>query len=127
MQKRENRINSVIETALKHLSEIVDVSTAIGKPIISDSGEEIIPVAKITVGSLNAGGEYGKTGIFKTSSDLPFSAGNGALISIKPFGFLIKNKGGEFKMISVPSAPIEQFIDKTTEIINKLTESNNNE
>ena len=86
-----NRINKAIETALKNLSTMVDVNTVVGKPIKTENGEYVVPISKVTVGVLSGGGEYGKVGIFKKGSDLPYSAGNGAIISVKPCGFLLKD------------------------------------
>ena len=114
-----NRINNVIETTLKNLSNVIDVDTVVGKPITAVDGTIIIPVSKITVGVLVGGGEYGKISIFKKGEDLPFSAGNGAIVSVKPCGFLI-NDGASYKMVSVSNSPYEKLIDKTTEFIEKL-------
>ena len=60
-----NRINNVIETTLKNLSNVIDVDMVIGKPITSKDGTTIIPVSKITVGVIAGGGEYGKVMLFK--------------------------------------------------------------
>lgn len=114
-----NRINNVIETTLKNLSSIIDVDTVIGKPITSQDGTIIIPVSKITLGVLAGGGEYGKVSIFKKGEDLPYSAGNGAIISVKPCGFLI-NDGLGYRMISVSDSPYEKMLEKATDFIEKL-------
>ena len=114
-----NRINNVIETTLKNLGSIIDVDTVIGKPINSQDGTIIIPVSKITVGVIAGGGEYGKVSIFKKGEDLPYSAGNGAIISVKPCGFLI-NDGSGYKMISVSDSPYEKMLEKATDFIEKL-------
>ena len=60
-----NRINNVIETTLKNLSNVIDVDMVTGEPIISKDGTMIIPVSKITVGVISGGGEYGKVSVFK--------------------------------------------------------------
>lgn len=111
----QNRINNVIETTLKNLSEIVDVNTVVGTPIKNED-ELIIPISKVTVGVLAGGGEYGKLTIFKNNDDLPFSAGNGAIISLKPCGFLVKDKNA-YKLLSVSDTSYERIIDKITNTI----------
>ncbi len=116
---KENRINNIMETALKNLNSLVDVNTVVGKPIKTDDGDYIVPVCKITLGVLVGGGEYGKINIFKKSEDLPFSAGNGAIISIKPSGFLVK-ENNSYKVLSVSGTPYETLLEKTTDIIEKL-------
>lgn len=114
-----NKINKAIETALKNLSTMVDVNTVIGKPIKTDNGEYVVPISKVTVAVLSGGGEYGKVSVFKKSSDLPYSAGNGAVISIKPCGFLLK-EGEKFKILTVAENPYEKLIDKATNFIDDL-------
>jgi sporulation protein YtfJ len=114
-----NRINKAIETALKNLSAMVDVNTVVGKPIKTENGEYVVPISKVTVGVLSGGGEYGKVGIFKKGSDLPYSAGNGAIISVKPCGFLLKD-GEKFRIITVSDNPYEKLIEKATDFIDNL-------
>ena len=117
--ENNNRINSLIETTFKNLNGVIDVNTVVGKPIKTDSGEYVVPVSKVTIGIVMGGGEYGKLNIFKKSTDLPYSAGNGAVISIKPCGFLLK-EGNEYKVLSVAEQPYEKLLDKATEFISKL-------
>ena len=118
-QTKNNKINKVIETTLKNLNGLVDVNTVVGKPIKTEDGEYIIPISKVTVGVLMGGGEYGKINIFKKGSDLPFSAGNGAVISVKPCGFLLK-EDEKYKVLTVSDTPYEKLIDKASEFINEL-------
>ena len=68
---------------------------------------------------LVGGGEYGKVSIFKNNENLPYSAGNGAVISIKPSGFIMK-ENNEFKVFSVSDSALEKLVDKSSEIISKL-------
>ena len=69
---KNSRINRVVETTLKNLSSIVDVNTVIGTPVNDTQGNVIIPIAKVTMGILTGGGEYGKLNFFKKGEDLPF-------------------------------------------------------
>ena len=127
-QTKNNRIDKVVESALKNISQMIDVNTVIGKPIKTENGDYVLPVSKVTVGVLVGGGEYGKINIFKSSSDLPYSAGNGAIISIKPYGFLIKDINDKYKMISISEKPIEKIIEKFSDIFegNNEKEMDNN-
>ena len=118
-EKKQNKINETIETTLKNLSTIIDANTVFGSPLKTESGEIIIPVSKITVGILSGGGEYGKLGIFNSSSDLPFSAGNGAVVSVKPCGFLLK-ENDKFKLLNVAGNSYEKLIDKVSDFISEL-------
>lgn len=124
LETKNNRIEKVVETTLKNISNMVDVNTVIGKPIKTDNGEYILPISKVTIGVLVGGGEYGKISIFKNSSDLPYSAGNGALISVKPCGFLIK-ENKEYKVLSIAEKPYEKMFEKAAELISNLQSENN--
>ena len=122
MDTENNRINQVIETAIQNLNTAIDVNTVMGEPIVGENGEYIVPFSKITFGVLAGGGEYGKVSILKKSTDLPYSAGNGAIVSLKPCGFLIKNsKDDSFKIVSVSDTPYEKFIEKASEFIENLS------
>lgn len=121
-QSRQDRINQTIQSTLKNLSNLIDVNTVVGTPIKTQDGEYIVPVSKVTVGVLSGGGEYGKLGIFKKSEELPYSAGNGSIISIKPCGFLLK-ENGSYKVLSVPNTPYEKLIEKTTDFISELNKN----
>ena len=65
---------------------------------------------------LSGGGEYGRVNVFKKGSDLPYSAGNGAIVSVKPCGFLVKNKG-DYRIISVADGAYEKLLDKASDFI----------
>lgn len=115
-----DKINSVLETSLKNLSNIVDVSTVIGKPYEDLDGGRIIPVAKITIGIISGGGEYGKISLFKNDKSLPFSGGNGSIIDIKPYGFLVKdNPKSKYRILTIGNTKIDSLIEKTSEFLSK--------
>ena len=123
----ENRINKVVETALKNLNGLADVSTVVGKPIKTEDGDYIFPLSKVTLGILSGGGEYGKITLFKKNSDLPFSAGNGSIISVKPCGFLIKSSNSGYKIVTVDSEPYERILQKAVDYISALNKNNEND
>lgn len=116
LEKEYDKINKVVETTLKNITDMIDVNTVIGKPLKTDGGEYIIPVSKVTVCLLVGGGEYGKLSIFKKGSDLPYSAGNGAVISVKPCGFLIGKKN-DYRILSVAENSYEKLLDKAADFI----------
>ena len=122
----DSRINSVVDNALKKMQSLVDVNTVVGTPVKTDTGDCIIPVSKVSFGVLAGGGEYGKTTIFKSSSDLPFSAGNGTIVSVKPCAFLIKSDG-EYKVLSVGTSNMDAVLDKVTDFIGNLQNGDKNE
>ncbi len=119
LENSHAKISDAIETALKNINGMVDVNTVVGAPIKTDNGEYIVPISKVTIGVLVGGGEYGKIGIFKKGENLPYSAGNGAIISVKPNGFLVK-EDGKYRMISVADSATEKLVEKTTDFIKEL-------
>lgn len=123
-QVENNRITKVIESTFKNLSNIIDVNTVVGKPVKTDNGDFLVPISKVTIGILMGGGEYGKVTIFKKESDLPYSAGNGAIVSIKPCGFLLK-EDDKFKLLSVSDKPYEKLLDKASDFIMELKNDEN--
>lgn len=123
--KERTKINGAIDTALKNLGAMVDVNTAIGKPIKDDEGNLIIPVSKVTFGVLSGGGEYGKINIFKKGSDLPYSAGNGAIVSMKPCGFLVKSNKLDYKLITFTEKGYDVLLDKFSDLITNVQTENN--
>ena len=119
--KTENKIEEVVSTALKNLNEIISANTVIGTKICTAEGDTLFPVSKITFGVLSGGGEYGKTGIFASGKCHPFSAGNGALVSVKPCGFLIRSNNGEYKLISSENS-LDYIVDKVVDFVDKIKE-----
>jgi len=124
--KSHEKINQTIETSLKNLITLVDVNTVVGDKINLDNNNFAIPISKVSVAYLTGGGEYGKIGIFGSNKNLPYSVGNGAIVNIKPSGFLIKDKNS-YKIINLEASPIEKTIDKISNIFENINEDVNNE
>ncbi len=121
---QDNRINQVIDTALKNVNNLIDVNTVIGKPYEMGTGELIFPISKVTVGLISGGGEYGKVGLFRTEKDLPYSVGNGSIISLKPCGFLIKSATNEYNFIAVGNSKYDVLIEQVSKFLDKIQGNN---
>jgi len=111
MKKVNEKLNDTIENNLKKIGEMINVDAAIGNPVKLENGDVFVPVSKVTYGFVNAGGEYGKVSIFKEGSDLPYSVGSGAVVSIKPCGFFIK-QDNNYKVISTDNDFFTECIEK---------------
>lgn len=116
----QNKINVVLKTVFENLSKITDLNTVIGKSIVLDDSTTVIPISKVTLGILSGGGEYGEKGIFSCNKNLPFSAGNGSVISLKPYGFLVKEKDKSVKLISTEKESFEKIIDLASDCLEKF-------
>ena len=113
---RENKINRVIDTAMKNLSTLVDVNTVIGKPMKTEDGSLIIPVSKVTLGFMTGGGEYGEFKVMKKDRAIPFAGGSGAIVSMKPTGFLV-NDGKGYRVIAAANEPYEKILDVASDLL----------
>lgn len=120
MVEREQKINDLIGASLLTLNDIADVNTVIGKPIVTASGIQIIPFSKITMGTLSGGGEYGDVKVVKETDSMPFAGGSGSVVSMKPMGFIVDD-GKSCRMLRVTDEPIDNLIEKASEILQNVT------
>lgn len=119
MAEKNEKINELIDSSLENLDTLADVNTVIGKPIVTASGFQVIPFSKITMGNLSGGGEYGDVKIVKETDSLPFAGGSGAVISMKPMGFLIDD-GKSCRILRITDEPIDNLIERAGEIIHDV-------
>ena len=123
MSEKTKKINSLIDSATDNLSGLADVNTVIGTPITTASGFQIIPFSKVTIGNLSGGGEYGDVKIVKEMDAFPFAGGSGAVISMKPLGFLIDD-GKTCHLLRVTDEPLDNLIQNVSEIMRNVTTKN---
>ena len=95
----EHPINSLMDTTMNKIKEMVDVNTIIGDPITSPDGTIIIPVSKVSYGFASGGSDLPTK---NTAKDC-FGGGSGAGVSIQPIAFLTVYKG------EVNLLPIEKY------------------
>ena len=98
------------------MDSLADVNTIIGKPIITASGFQLIPFSKVTLGNLSGGGEYGDVKIVKETDAFPFAGGSGAVISMKPMGFIVDD-GKNCRILKVTDEPLDNLIERAGEIV----------
>lgn len=113
---QENKIKELMSAALKDINMLIDVNTVIGKPFTINDGSTIIPVSKVTMAFLTGGGEYGEIKNLRGDKDFPFAGGSGAIVSLKPTGFLVEREKG-VKLISVPVDAYEKAFETAEEFI----------
>ena len=110
------KIHHLIGASLEKLDALTDVNTVIGNPIITASGCQIIPFSKVTLGNLSGGGEYGDVKVVKETENFPFAGGSGAVISMKPMGFLIDD-GKSCRILRITEEPLDNLIERAGEIM----------
>lgn len=119
MSDKNQKLNNLIGSSLERLDSLADVNTVIGKPIITASGIQIIPFSKVTLGNLTGGGEYGDVKVVKEVDGFPFAGGSGAVISMKPIGFLVDD-GKSCRIMRVTEEPLDNIVERAGEIIHDI-------
>ncbi|MBQ7369230.1 MAG: sporulation protein YtfJ [Clostridia bacterium] len=116
MAENKEKINELIDSSITNLDVLADVNTVMGKPIVTSSGFQVIPFSKITMGNLSGGGEYGDVKVVKQTDSMPFAGGSGAVISMKPMGFIIDD-GKTCRILRVAEEPLDNLIERAGEIL----------
>ncbi len=119
MAEKNEKINGLIDNSLQALNTLADVNTIIGKPILTASGLQIIPFSKVTMGNLSGGGEYGEVKMVKELDALPFAGGSGAVVSMKPMGFLIDD-GKNCRIVKVTDEALDNLVERASDIIRDI-------
>ena len=120
MAEKERKISSLIQSSMQKLDDLSSVDTVIGKPIVTASGFQLIPFSKITLGNLSGGGEYGDVKVIKETNEFPFAGGSGAVVSMKPMGFIVDD-GKTCRILRVSEEPMDNLIERATDIIREIT------
>lgn len=125
MQINENnkRVRELVGSSVKNISDLIDVNSVVGRPIVTAAGFQLIPVSKVTVGYLAGGGEYGETKVIKDDESAPFAGGSGAVVSLRPAGFILDD-GKNCTFIHVGDEPLDNLIDKSAELVEKFASRN---
>ena len=118
--KNENveKISALMETVMKNLSQMVDVNTIIGSPVYTDDGGCVIPISKVTIAFMTGAGENAKVKITK-KDEQPFTGGSGAILSLKPSGFLVKQKES-FKLMPASNESYNKLFDIVSDYFSSI-------
>lgn len=119
MAEQNKKIDQLIAASMSQLDTLADVNTVIGKPLMTASGFQIIPFSKITLGNVSGGGEYGDVKVVKETDSFPFAGGSGAVVSMKPMGFIIDD-GKTCKILRITDEPLDNLIERAGEIMRDI-------
>ena len=117
--KETNKIKDLMSSSMNDLSDMTDVNAVVGKPIYTPDGTTVIPICKVTMGFMTGGGEYGEVRQLKNDKDGPFAGGSGAVISMKPIGFLTSNNDG-VRLISTDKDVYTKLFETAEEFFEKI-------
>ena len=104
------------------IEKVADADTVVGKSIITVSGTQVIPLSSVTIVNLSGGGEYGDVKTFKEADGFKIAGGNGAVISVKPQGFLVDD-GKSCRLLKMEESPIDSLIDRPGDLVHKITDN----
>ena len=112
----DNKLNSMMNTAMEKVREMVDTNTIVGQPITTPDGVTLIPISKVSFGFGGGGGDYGK------NAKDGFGGGSAAGVKISPVAFLVV-KDGSVRMMPVtvpPTSTMERVVELVPEIMDKV-------
>lgn len=118
----EHPIQSLMDTTLQKIRDMVDVNTIIGDQICTPDGTVIIPVSKVTMGFASGGSDIGT----KTQKEM-FGGGGGAGVTINPVAFIAVSNGN-VKLLQLGGgsgagdkavALVPEMFDKIASLFNK--------
>ena len=122
-------IESLMNTAMSNLKEMIDVNTVVGEAIDGGNGITIIPISKVGFGFAAGGCEFNngtlnqyiKEGVDEDISyKLPFGGGSGAGVHLMPMGFLVVSPDG-VKMLPVNHcSAIDKLLDYVPDLLDKI-------
>ncbi len=115
----DHPINSLMDTTMKKIKEMIDVNTIIGDPITTPDGTTIIPVSKVSYGFASGGSDLPTK---KDNKDC-FGGGSGAGVTINPVAFLTVS-GGSVKLIPIEKydGAVDRIVGMMPEMFDKVTE-----
>ncbi len=120
--KLKKNVKNEFDSPAISVEKVADANTVVGKPIVTVSGTEVIPLSSVTVVNLSGGGEYGDVKTFKEADGFKLAGGNGTVITVKPKGFIVDDGKG-CKLLKLEEGAIDTLVEKTGELVRKLTDN----
>ena len=111
----QHPINSIMQTALENIKDMIDVNTVVGDPVVTGSGGTVIPVSKVSFGFVAGGGDYAQK-----TDEKPFAGGSGAGVSLQPVGFLILQENGVHMLPAQNTLPFEHAVAMMPKLISDV-------
>lgn len=130
----DHPIQSLMQTAMENLKEMVDVNTIVGEPVETPDGSVILPISKVGFGFAAGGSEFvpvadnrnerterSYNGEEQKKKELPFGGGSGGGVSITPVAFLIVNQNGVRSVSLEGDTHIyDRMLDMAPQVIEKI-------
>ena len=88
MENNQNYIDEFINSSISNIKDLARTNTIIGDPIISPTGNILIPVSRVSVGFVVGGGQYNS---ISKKLPYPMAGGSGGGVTISPIGFIVED------------------------------------
>ena len=127
MYENQNSVENLIDNALEKIKGLMDCNVIVGEPVISPSGNIIIPISKVAVGFVTGGGEYSDMSTRKVAEHYPMTGGTCGGMSVTPVGFLYEIDG-DIKYIDIENKSAYQtLLNLVNTILDKLNKGSESE
>ena len=116
----DNFLEELVTSSLSQIEELAKSNTIVGDPIVTTSGNTIIPISKVSLGYVVGGGQYDSN-----NKKLPYPScgGSGGGVSINPIGFIIENDS-EIKFVNIADKSTYQTV---LNLVNTILSKFNNQ
>jgi sporulation protein YtfJ len=129
MENHHHPIESLMQTAMENLKEMVDVNKIVGDAVETPDGSVIIPISRVSFGFAAGGTEFDnedKQGSGNNANgnrfgnELPFGGGSGGGVSVQPVAFLVVGQG-QVRLLPVDhNVTLDRLIDLAPQIIAQI-------
>ena len=112
-------VETILQTTMREVKNIIDVNTIVGNPIYGESGAVLIPVSKVSLGFFAGGGDFptqtvARKGQPDNDADrYPFLGASVVGVSITPKAFLYM-QGGKATLLH---ADCDNTLDRLVQLI----------
>lgn len=112
-------VETILQTTMREIKNIVDVNTIIGNPIYGENGAVVIPVSKVCLGFFAGGGDFPTQTVLKKgqpdndADKYPFLGASVVGVSIVPKAFL-HMQGGQVTLLH---ADCDSTLDRLVQLI----------
>ena len=112
-------VETILQTTMRELKNIVDVNTIVGNPIYGEGGSVVIPVSRVCLGFFAGGGDFPTQAVAKKgapdfdASGYPFLGASVVGVSISPKAFLYM-QGREVTLLH---ADCDNTLDRLVQMI----------
>ena len=112
-------VETILQTTMRELKNIVDVNTIVGNPICGEGGAVVVPVSKVTLGFFAGGGDFPTQAMARKgapdfdANGYPFLGASVVGVSVCPKAFL-HMQGGQVTLLH---ADCDGTLDRLVQLI----------